>query len=538
MSERTEAGLRRRPSKARPDWIRALLEPRCYSHETSELEIVETHISWVVLTGQLAYKIKKPVKLAFLDFSTLELRHRFCLEELRLNKRLAPDLYIDVVPIGGSFDEPRVGATPAIEYAIKMRQFDSDLRLDREIARGEVGAAEIRAFAREIAAFHAAEAAVTKIEASRAGAERNVRELCDLPAAKTRTRALGELERWTVTMTDALEPTFARRIADGRYKDCHGDLHLENVVVDRGRLVAFDALEFDRKLRLIDTMNETAFFAMDLMAHERSDLAFVYLTQYLECAGDYSGLATLTYYMVFRALVRAKVCAIKDAGAMQAEALAKLGRYVDLAHALTAPRKPLLVISHGLSGSGKTRLTESLIAPLGAIRIRSDLERKRLLDLPALARTDSPIGGGLYAPEISTQTYDVLLQAARAALEAGFNCIVDAAFLGRAQRKPFIDLARRLDAGIAILDCTAEESVLRDRIERRFSGHRDASEADFAVLDYQLQQQQTLTAAERRLTETVNTTAEIDTDALARRLAARTRAKAPERGYSSSSSTN
>ena len=487
------------------------------------MRVVETHISWVFLTGELAYKVKKPVKLPFVDFSTLERRREFCEEELRLNRRLAAELYLEVVPIGGEPAAPRIGRRPAFEYAVKMRQFPDDARLDRRLAAGAVPAAALLAFAERLAKFHRAlpplRTGADSAPATVRTVEANFAELGEYLRGEAREQ-LEALRQWTSRECGRVAAALERRAAAGAHRECHGDLHLENLLLMNERIVAFDALEFDPKLREIDVMSETAFLTMDLLAHRRADLAYPFLTRYLEAGGDYDGLEVLRFYLVHRALVRAKVRAIKAA-----QQAAEAGRdtpapYLELAAELAAPRRPLLLLTHGLSGSGKTHVTAQLLGRLPGLRVRSDLERKRLLGVPTGARTGSGIDTGAYDRESTDRTYARLVGVADAALAHDFDAIVDAAFLRRAERAAFRELADRRAARFAILDCVAPEAELRRRIAARDATGRDASEATAAVLDHQLATREPLDAAERAAALHVDTTAPLDAAALAARLAA------------------
>jgi len=266
--------------------------------------------------------------------------------------------------------------------------------------------------------------------------------------------------------------------------------------------VAYDALEFDPALREIDVMSEVSFLAMDLIAHDRPDLAYDFMNRYLEISGDYAGIDVLRFYLVHRALVRAKVAAIKNA---QAGNEARANPYIDTAHELCRPATPLLLITHGLSGSGKTTITDELVGQLGALRVRSDLERKRLHGLSAAARTDSGVGVGLYAAGATRQTYGRLAEIADRALRHGFNAIVDATFLRRTERWDFRQVAAYHGARFAILDCTAPAGELRRRIIARSKARRDASEATLAVLEQQVAAHEPLDRAERRSALRVDT---------------------------------
>ncbi|HET7608868.1 MAG TPA: AAA family ATPase, partial [Gammaproteobacteria bacterium] len=475
----------------------ALRDPRCYGRGVNNVRLVETHISWVFLTGRFAYKVKKPVKLPFVDFSTLKLRKRFCDEELRVNRRFAPELYLRVVPIGGTPAAPRIGRTPAFEYAVKMREFPADARLDRRLAANAVPRTALGDFGARLAQLHAELPRARGLPADEIGAAalRNVDEL-EAALQGRHGKALATLRTWTKRQGATLEQVFAQRAAAGARRECHGDLHLQNLLWRNGKIVAFDALEFDRKLRDVDVVSEIAFLAMDLHAHDRLDLAYELKSRYFETGGDYGGVDVLPFYLVYRALVRAKVAAIKQA--QSAADGHEAARYLETALELAARRKPLLVITHGFSGSGKTTITDELVSRLPAIRARSDLERKRLHGLAPAARSGSGLGTGLYAPSASRRTYAALAEIADRLLRNGQNALIDATFLRRDERLQFRQIAASNAARFAILDCTAPPDELRRRIRARARRGRDASEADLEVLERQLSTAEPLDRAERR----------------------------------------
>lgn len=483
------------------------------------MRVAETHVSWVFLTGRYAYKVKKPVKLPFVDFSTLRAREHYCREELRINRRLAPDLYLAVVPIGGSRAAPRIGRKPAFEYAVKMREFPADARLDRRLAAGGVPRAAFAEFGAWLAKFHAGLRPIRSIAADEvgAGALRNVEELADSLGRRRRSE-VKTLRAWTASACARLAPIFAQRAAAGAHRECHGDLHLQNLLWRDGAIMAFDALEFDRTLRDIDVISEAAFPAMDLRAHGRTDLAYELLNGYLEAAGDYGGVDVLGFYLVYRALVRAKVAAIKQA--QSAREGHHADRYLATALELAAPATPRLIITHGLSGSGKTWVTSELVSLLPALRVRSDVMRKRLHGLDPLGRSGSGVGSGLYDPAATRRTYEALAAAADRLLRSGQTAIVDAAFLRRSERLEFRQVAAANAARFVILDCTASPAELRRRVRARRQRGRDASEADLAVLEHQLATQEPLDPAERRSAVTVDTSIDIRYARLAARLRA------------------
>ena len=495
--------------------IRALRNPAVYDHDVDAVQVIETHISWLLLTGSYVYKIKKPVRLAFLNFTTLRQRRIFCEEELRLNQRLVPDLYLGVVPIGGSVDKPIIGSEPAFEYAVKLREFPAGARLDERLKAGEVPAEDLEILAKTIADFHGSLSSGSRFGdplAITRAVMGNVKETEQLLHGSDRRENLAVLRDWICRECVTLERAIADRKAQGAIRECHGDLHLENLAYWGNRIVPFDALEFDPYLRWIDVMDETAFLVMDLMAHGRGSLAHEFLNRYLEITGDYAGLEIFKFYLVHRAIVRVKVAAIK--GSQQTGLMDCTGALEDLylrcARNLIQPARPHLLITHGLSGSGKTTVTNRLITMLPAIRCRSDLERKRLHGLAPHAKSGSNIGTGLYAQRASQATYATLRRYAALGLRAGLNVIVDAAFLGRVERESFMRLAVKEGARAAILDCRAPEAVLRQRIETRTAQNLDISEATTEVLVHQLATSEPFTADELEVVVPVETDGAID----------------------------
>jgi uncharacterized protein len=508
---------RRTKAPARESLPAALTDPRCYGRGVTKVQLVETHVSWVFLTGRHAYKVKKPVKLPFVDFSSLARRRRYCREELRVNRRLAPDLYLAVVPIGGSRRAPRVGRRPAFEYAVKMHEFPSDARLDRRLAAGRVPRAAVAEFGAKLAKFHGSLRPVRGIAAGEIGpaALRNVDELAE-HLGRSRRSELATLRTWTAQRAASLAWVFEQRAKHGAHRECHGDLHLQNLLWRSSGIRAFDALEFDRKLRNIDVISEIAFLGMDLGAHGRRDLAYEFMNRYLEVSGDYAGADVLPFYLVQRALVRVKVAAIKRAqGAADGH---EHERYLATALELATGSRPLLVITHGLSGSGKTTITDELVGRLPALRARSDIERKRLHGLDSSARTGSAVDAGLYAAAATRATYASLAEIADHLLRNGLNAIVDAAFLERSERLELRQVAAANAARFAILDCTAHEAELRRRVTARERESRDASEANLAVLEHQLWTHEPLSRAERRAAITVDTDKPIRYGEIAARL--------------------
>ncbi|MCD6732620.1 MAG: AAA family ATPase [Burkholderiaceae bacterium] len=485
---------------------------------------IETHISWVLLDGRFAWKVKKPVRLGFLDFEDLATRKRYCDEELRLNRRLAPQLYLEVVPIFGSVDAPQLGgAGEPIEYAVKMRQFEPGALLSERLAAGRLDAVQLERLAGRLALFHdEAPAAGTDTPfGSAARIEADTTQVLDGLAAFVAPAVLAALRERLDARARGLRTLFERRKAAGRVREGHGDLHLANAVALGDDITAFDCIEFDPGLRWIDVCSDIAFLAMDLLAHDRPDLAFRFLDAWLAASGEHDGLPALRYYLVYRALVRALVARIRaaQAGGSGAHPADHPGGpdYLGLAQRLEREHDPRLLVTHGLSGSGKSHLSQRLLERAGAIRLRSDVERKRLFGLGALHDASAGPGEGIYAADATQSTYERLLVLAMHSLDAGYPTIVDATFLRARERDAFRDAARSRGVPFTILHCRAEPSLLRERVVARHAGRSDASDADLAVLERQLAGQEPLRDDERAVAIEVDTGQPVDVDALAAR---------------------
>lgn len=475
----------------------------------------ETHISWVLLTQRLAFKLKKPVKLPFLDFSTPALRQRCCEEELRLNRRLAPTIYRAVVPVRGSALAPRLGGGgEVIDHALCMRRFPDGALLSERLAAGTLAPELLDQLAARIARFHR-DASAQPPDASHGTPERivhTVRTVLLQLAPGLEHAPSHWLARWVETQAAALHDTWLQRRAQGFVRECHGDLHLANAVCLDREVTAFDCIEFDPALRWIDTMSELGFLTMDLKAHGRPDLAWRFLDGALQASGDFAGLRVLRFYEVYRALVRALVAQIAArGGGMEAGGPDYLGCAQALAREAATP--PRLAILFGMSGSGKSTLALQLLQAAGAVRVRSDVERKRLFGLDAL---QSSAGVDIYTPEATARTYARLAECARSALAGGTSVIVDAAFLRRGERDALRSLAAQMNAPFSIIACKADAAVLRRRVAARAAAGGDASEADLRVLQRQLDTHEPLAPQELQRTIAVSTAAAVDIVALAR----------------------
>lgn len=500
------------PSPAPPPidrLIQGLRDPAAYPHPVGSVRLIETHISYVLLTGRFAYKLKKPVDFGFVDYTTLERRRHFCEEEVRLNRRLAPDLYLGVVPVTGDPARPRMGGEgEPLEYAVRMREFPQEAQLDRVLERGALGTDEVDELADTLARFHAG-AAVARPGDGYGGPEEVaavVRANFDLterfvpewiPAERYR-----HLSEWSDAFLAAHRDTIAGRLADGFVRECHGDAHLQNIALVDGRIEIFDCIEFNPAFRFTDVMAEIAFTRMDLDARGRPDLGWRVLNRYLEVGGDYAGLALLPLYLSYRAYVRAKVTLLGPDTPQKAEVAR---RQVDLADAYTRPGRPALLLMHGVTGTGKTTVSTELVERLGAVRIRSDAERKRLAGVAREHRATA-VGGGIYSPDMTRGTYDRLHALAEGVLAAGYTVVLDATYLKEWQRRAARETAERAGVPWWIVHCRAPREELIYRVERRAERPDAISDANVEVLHAQLK------AAEPLAGDEVSRVVLVDTD--------------------------
>jgi aminoglycoside phosphotransferase family enzyme/gluconate kinase len=489
-----------------------------------QVRLIETHVSWVLLDGEHAWKLKKPLNLGFLDFSTPAARRRACREELRLNRRLAPRLYLDVVPVRGSPTQPRLDAGgPVIDHALRMRQFPDEALLSRRLADGRLDGGTLDRLAARLASFHQ-QAPRAPADGAYGAPAQVLGATAQVLAALARQGAdprLAALAAWCAAEGRRLRRRFAARRRGGWVREVHGDLHLDNLVEFDDEVTAFDGLEFDASLRWIDVQADIAFACMDLHAHGRSDLAWRLLDGWLEGTGDHAGMAVHRYYMVYRALVRALVLAMRRSQGAAHDGVDYLAAATRLAQAGQAR----LLITRGPSGSGKSRLALALVEAAGAVRLRSDVERKRLFGLEALQASDPRRA---YTDQATRRTYAALRRSARAVLAAGYPVIVDAAFLEASRRDAFAALARSMGLSFTLLDCHADPALLRERVSARLARGDDPSEADLRVLQAQLDRLDTLRPGERALCIDVDTGAWVDAAAIAARWNAMGRRAPPE----------
>jgi uncharacterized protein len=471
-----------------------MASPEAYGSVHGEVERKETHASIVFLAGPRAYKIKRAVKYPFLDFSTLERRRQALLNELRLNRRTAPHLYLEVLPI--TLDESGkfliTGQGEIVEWVLVMRRFDQSNLLDRMAEEGRLPLAAMPQLARVVAGFHRS--------ANRfLGAEESVSAL--LAVIDDNTAILGgkkEIVPAEVLATvdhasrgalAALALLLRARAQGGYVRYCHGDLHLGNIVEIEGAPVLFDAIEFDDAIATIDVLYDLAFLLMDLGARGLPVHANAVLNAYLEAYGDTGnliGLAALPLFLSMRAMIRAKVELLRADLKPESRAAAQVrtASYVLLARDYLERKRPQLVAIGGLSGSGKSSVAEALASQIGAfpgaVHVRSDVERKRLFGVASVER----LPRSAYTAEVSDIVYTICRKRALMALEGGHSVIVDAVHAKKGERDAVAEIAGRTSAAFTGLWLDAPADTMRGRIARRVG---DASDATPAVLDEQLQ---------------------------------------------------
>jgi uncharacterized protein len=510
----------------------ALSRPEAYPHPAGTIEVVETHISRIFLTGAWAYKLKKPVNLGFLDFSTLGKRKHFCEEELRLNRRLCPEIYLEVVPVAQSGCDYFVGSrgknSSVVDYMVKMVRFDRSSELDRLLAKKHLTNELVDRISETVSAFHRGlppapgkspfghpDIIIQPMLA-------NFNHTGEITSDRMEIERLEKLKTWTMQEHRRLYPFFLLRKSGGFIRQCHGDMHTGNMVLWNGKVCIFDCIEFNEILSIIDVMSDLAFLFMDLKHGGEPGLAWRLLNNYLFDTGDYASLPVLGFYTVYRAMVRAKVTAIRYAQTMNGtpdKAILEEHRsYIRLAEECTQKRKPLLIITCGVSGSGKTTVSTEIASLLECLHLRSDIERKRIAGMDPLERSGEARKNTIYSQSSSDETYRRLRDLAAISLKEGIPVIVDATFLRREEREMFRRLASEMRCPCRILLFQAKENNLAERVVKRLAGNLDASEADLDVLHMQLQNRSSLSEEEISMTTEIFTDGPVDCEALSREL--------------------
>ena len=505
-----------------PPLIQQMLQPGFYPHGVTEpVQLIQTHASFVLLTGDYTYKIKKPVNFGFLDYSTLEKRQHFCTQELLMNRRTAPEIYLEVLPIVQSGDAFKLGSnspdiTPAefvVEYTLKMRQFPQDSLLLSLLEHGLLTEKIMADLGREVAKFHTA--AVSNSYIRTFGEVSQIRTAIDnnyrisqkyIGGPQTQTQ-YQETKDYTDAFFAQNQELFKLRIANNKIRECHGDLHLRNIALWHNKILLFDCIEFNEPFRFVDVMYDIAFTVMDLESRGRRDLGNVFLNTYVEQTGDWEGLQMLPLYLSRQAYVRAKVTSLMlddtaISTAEKTEISQTAAHYYKLAWEYTKPHRGKLTLMSGLSGSGKSTAARYLAGRTGAIHIRSDAVRKHLGGIPVNERG----GQDLYSEVMTAQTYGRLLELGIILADRGWNVILDAKFDRQNLRSNAIALAKSHRLPLQIIYCTAPIEVLRERLQQR---RGDIADATAELLSSQQAEEEPFTEREQISVNTVDTAQEL-----------------------------
>ncbi|AFZ31658.1 adenylylsulfate kinase [Gloeocapsa sp. PCC 7428] len=497
-----------------PALIQQMMQPEFYPHPVKEpIELIQTHVSYVLLTGDYAYKLKKPVNFGFLNYSTLELRQHFCQEELRLNQRGAGEIYLEVLPITQQERYHLGGMGEPVEYVLKMRQFPQEALFLSMFERGELDEARMEELGRIVAQYHAQTATNDYIR--KFGEVEQVRQSIDenydqtvkyIGGPQTRSQ-FEETKKYTDNFFAQRQQLFTDRIANDWIRECHGDLHLRNICLWHDKILLFDCIEFNEPFRFVDVMFDIAYAVMELEMLQRPDLGNAYLNTYIEQTGDWEGLQVLPLYLSRQSYVRAKVNSflLDDPGVpetVKQEAAKTAAAYYKLAWEYTKPRQGKLILMSGLSGSGKSTVARQLARNTKAIHIRSDAVRKHLAGIPLLERG----GDEIYTTEMTQKTYARLLDLGLMLATQGYTVILDAKYDRISLRHEAIASAQAQQLPLQIIHCTAPVEVLRDRLSSRTG---DIADATIDLLETQQAAFEPFTT-EEHLVKEVNTTQELE----------------------------
>jgi len=460
-----------------PELVKALLEAKAYPETPGKIELVQTQMSFVFLTDNYTYKVKKPVNLGFLDYTTLGKRHFYCQKEIELNRRLCPEVYLKVVPISRDKNNISIeGKGEAIEYAVKMRRLPHEAMMNVLLAKNQVSPEMVTKVAEKLAEFH--QKAETSTNISVFGDIKAITKNTDENFAQTnkyigKTIALDKyqnIKRYTESFIEENTSLFHQRIADGRIRDCHGDLHAAHICFTDG-ICIYDCIEFNDRFRYSDVASEIAFLAMDLDHYGRADLSHSFASAYIAQSKDRELGKLLNFYKCYRAYVRGKVESFKlddpyIAPAEKRQILDIASSYFDLAHAYTR-RRPMLLITTGLVGTGKTVLSQALAKRLGLVVISSDVTRKQLASIPLTEHRFEEFDTGIYSPEFSKKTYDKMFSQAKDILTEGGSVILDASFTKAEERLKAKRLAEEMGADFFIVECSLDEKAIKQRLAQR-----------------------------------------------------------------------
>jgi uncharacterized protein len=478
--------------------VSALQSPEIYPDRPRNVRVVQTHISVIFLTGKHAYKIKKPVNFGFLDFTTLEKRKFYCEQEVVLNRRLAPEIYLGVVEIRDDRGTVRLGsgAGRIVEYAVLMKELPPDCTMDRWLDRGALDSGHLKRVAQELARFHLEAARGPEIAAYgelatiRKNVEENFTQTEKYAKVTLPAESFAEIRENTRRFMELQAPLFKERIAAGKIGDCHGDLHLQHVCLEDGVFV-FDCIEFNERFRYSDVAADIAFLLMDLEAHGAPLLAADLASYYLRFSRDWGLYRLLEFYKCYRAYVRGKVISfrLEDPVISEREKSSALGearRYFRLA-AIYARilNRPLLLITCGLMGTGKSTIARMVSEALGLESLSSDVSRKELARLSPREHRYEKFHQGIYAPDFSRQTYRFLFDRASGLLGKGQSVFIDASFKTQGDRSAALDLAQRMNAEFLLVECRCSEEEIRRRLARRTAEGTSVSDGRWSIFEEQ-----------------------------------------------------
>jgi aminoglycoside phosphotransferase family enzyme/predicted kinase len=483
LSDREERDTSWSGGAVQASLLMAMLEPSFYPEGVIEVSHRETHISHIFFAGNLVYKLKKPVRFSFLDFSTLAKRRHFLQEELLVNARLAPSVYLGVLPISYESGGWRLGSyADPVEYVLVMRRLPERRMLDFLLDRGKATPDMMETLASTLARFHAGAKTGARISAS--GEPRTIRRLWDENLADIRpfvgrlldAETLNRVQEFGERFLSLHEDLFLQRVRTGRIREVHGDLHCEHICFAPEGIQIFDAIEFSRRIRCCDVASEIAFLLMDMEFRGAGELARGFLRRYLDLSNDPELLRLLPFYKCHRALVRGKVIGLRSDGAS-----APAPRYFQLARRFSWDVfKPFLVMVCGLTGSGKSTLAGELSRRLGLPLLSSDATRKAIAGAAEPGKS-VPWGEGLYSPAMTERTYARIAEQAEELVSGGEGAILDATFHREAQRRRIIELARRHNVPLVLIHCQSSEDLVRERLKRRAEEGRDLSDGRWEI---------------------------------------------------------